>query len=228
MGRTNLAGKLRDRVQRTLAPRAVVALSRVHLPRLWPRQVCPELYYAYDDPYAVLALPGLLRLTQARGLPMRLYPLIERGIPDDPAAEQRRAYSVIDAQRLLQRDDRRLARLQPLGAADCAFLAAWTQAAIDDPAVVLFAAAALEQLWLHSDGPVEPEAFAVLHRRILEREPPAELERWNAPVLGNTRRLIARGHWESPAARIGGEWFFAHERLPQIAASLDRQLGTAG
>ena len=222
-----MVSRLRDTVQRTLAPRTVVALSRLHLPRLWPRQVRPELYYAYDDPYAVLALPGLLRQTQARGLPLRLYPLIERGIPGDPAAEQRRAYTLVDADRLLQRDGRRLSRRQPLEAANCRFLAAWTQAAIADPAVVLFAAAALEQLWLHSDGPVEPEAFAVLHRRILEREPPAAVEPWIAPVLGNTRRLIARGHWESPAARIEGEWFFAHERLPQIAACLDRLLGAA-
>lgn len=222
-----MVGRLRDTVQRTLAPRTVVALSRIHLPRPWPRQVRPELYYAYDDPYAVLALPGLLRLTQARGLPMRLYPLIERGIPGDPAAEQRRAYSVVDADRLLQRDERRLSRQRPLHAADCQFLAAWTQAAIGDPAVVLFAAAALEQLWLHSDGPVEPEAFAVLHRRILEREPPADAAPWIGQLLGNTRRLVARGHWESPAARIEGEWFFAHERLPQIAACLDRLLGKA-
>jgi 2-hydroxychromene-2-carboxylate isomerase len=213
-----LAGSLRDRVQRSLAPRAVVALSRLRLPRPWPPRV--ELYFAYDDPYAVLALPGLLALTRARGLPLHLYPLLERGIPGDPAAEQRRHYALVDADRLLQRRGLRLCRRQPLAAADCAFLAAWTQAAAAEPAGAGFAAAALEQLWLHGDGPVEPEAFAPLHRDILRRPPPADSPQLAQALRGNTRRLHARGHWESPAARVGGEWFFAHERLPQIAERL--------
>lgn len=213
-----MAGSLRDRVQRSLAPRAVVALSRLRMPRPWAPRV--ELYFAYDDPYAVLALPGLHRLTRARGLPLHLYPLLERGIPADPAAEQRSRYALLDADRLLQRSDQRLGRRRPLAAADCAFLAAWTQAAVADPACADFAAAALEQLWLRDDRPIEADSFARLYRDILRRKPPADNPRLMQAVRGNTRRLNARGHWESPAARVGGEWFFAHERLPQIAERL--------
>jgi 2-hydroxychromene-2-carboxylate isomerase len=212
-----LAGMLRDRIQRTLAPRTVVALSRLHLPRLRPRV---ELYFAYDDPYAALALPGLLGLTRARGLPLHLYPLLERGIAGDPAAQQRARYCLVDADRLLQRGNRRLARQQPLAAADCSFLAAWTQAAAGDAAVADFAAAAVELLWLHSDGPVELQPYARLHHDILGRQPAADSAQLDPELRRNTRRLHARGHWESPAARVNGEWFFAHERLAQIAERL--------
>lgn len=210
-----MAGQLRDRIQRTIAPRAVVALSRLRLPRLRAPRL--ELYFAYDDPYAAVALPGLLELSRARGLRLHLYPLLERGIEGDPAAGQRALYSLVDADRLLQRDNRRLSRRQPLAAADCAFLASWTQAAAGEPAVAAFAAAALERLWLHEDGVVEPQPYAALHRDILGREPIAASPR---ALHRNTRRLHSRGHWESPAARVNGEWFFAHERLAQIAERL--------
>lgn len=217
---------LRDRVQRSLAPRAVVALSRLRLPRWLARPARVELYFAYDDPYAALALPGLLRLTQERGLRLHLYPLLERGIPDDPAAQQRRQYALIDAGRLLQRSDAHLVRRQVLAAAECAFLAVWSEAARDNPAVAAFAASAVEELWLHSGGPVRREAYAQMHRRILQCEPPHDTAPWQQALSDNTRRLRARGHWESPAAWVDGEWFFAHERLPQIAACLDRRPGS--
>jgi 2-hydroxychromene-2-carboxylate isomerase len=216
-----LVSSLRDRVQRTLAPRTVVALSRLRLPRPWRRQARVELYFAYDDPYAVLALPGLLALTRARGLPLRLYPLLERGIPGDPAAGQRAQYSIVDADRLLQRSGLRLGRRRPLLAADCAFLAAWTQAAAGDAAIASFAAAALQQLWLQGEEPVDAASYACLYREILQRKPASDSAVLRAALRGNIRRLRARGHWESPAARVNGEWFFAHERLAQIGERLE-------
>lgn len=216
---------LRDRVQRSLAPRTVVALSRLRLPRWLRRPLRLELYFAYDDPYAAVALPGLLRLAQARGLPLDLYPLLERGIAGDPAAQQRQLYSIVDAGRLLLRGGWQLSRRQPLAAANCAFLAAWTEAARRNSEVGSFAAAAVEALWLSSGGPVQRETYAQLHRSILHSEPPAETEQLHAALSANSRRLRSRGHWESPAVRVGGEWFFAHERLPQIAERLDQLLG---
>ena len=218
---------LRDRVQRSLAPRTVVALSRLRLPRWLRRPLRLELYFAYDDPYAAVALPGLLRLAQARGLLLDLYPLLERGIAGDPAAQQRQLYSIVDADRLLLRGSQQLSRRQPLAAADCAFLAAWTQAARRNPAVGAFAAAAVEALWLRSSGVVQQEAYAQLHRSILQCEPPADAGQPDTALSGNSRRLRSRGHWESPALRVSGEWFFAHERLPQIAERLDELLGAA-
>src|SRR5882724_9835145 len=201
---------LRDRVQRSLAPRAVVALSRLRLPRPWNRRVRVELYFAYDDPYAALGLPGLLALTQKRGLELELFPLVERGIPGDPAAEQRRLYSIVDADRLARRDGRHLERREPLAPSDCAFLAAWTDVARGHPQAPVFAEAAVEELWLRSSGPLRREAYARLHRDILKSTPPIDEVRWQEALARNTERLHARGHWESPAARVDGEWFFAH------------------
>jgi len=216
---------LRDRVQRSLAPRAVVALSRVRLPRIWPRAVRVELYFAYDDPYAAIALPGLLGLTRARGLDLELFPLVDRGIAGDPAAEQRRAYAVVDACRLAARDRRDFARREPLAAPQCAFLAAWTDVARGNPSAPAFAAAAIDKLWMGSSGPVTRDAYADLHREILKCTPPVDEVAWYEALARNSHRLRSRGHWESPAARVDGEWFFAHERLAQIADRLDEKLG---
>jgi len=91
---------LRDRLQRSIGPRAVVALSRMRMPRPWTRTVVVELYFAFDDPYAAVGLPGLLFLTRERGLELEIFPLVERGIPGDPAADKRQAYAIVDADRL--------------------------------------------------------------------------------------------------------------------------------
>lgn len=212
-------GGLRNYLQRAMAPRAVVALSR--LPRTpWAARKRVELYFAYDDPYAAVALPGLLRIVHARGARLSLYPLVERGIAGDPAAEQRRAYAIMDANRLAQRDGRRLSRKLPLTAGECAFLAAWTEAARHDTGSADFAAAVLEKLWFNSTGGVPREACAQLHRVHLHRDPPPDEAPWRQALARNARRLRRKGHWESPAARVGGAWYFAHERLPQIDARL--------
>jgi len=225
-----MPGALRDRLQRSLLPSAVVAASRLRAPRhaavrlrrALGGRIRVELYFAFDDPYAAIALPGLLRLVEGRPVQLLLYPLLQRGIEQDPAAEARRQYAVVDADRLAQRASLRLARRAPLAAADCAFLAAWTEAARGNAAMPAFAAAALSALWLDSAGAVPRDACLQLHRTILGNEPPAEEAPWLGRLEQNTRRLHAKGHWESPAARIAGEWFFAHERLPQIAALLQR------
>jgi 2-hydroxychromene-2-carboxylate isomerase len=39
-------------------------------------------------------------------------------------------------------------------------------------------------------------------------------------LAANRARQLRKGHWESPAARVQGEWFFAHERIPQIEERL--------
>jgi len=195
------------------------------MPRPWTRTVRVELYFAFDDPYAAVGLPGLLVLTRERGLELEIFPLVERGIPGDPAADKRQAYAIVDADRLAARTGRRLERREPLDASECAFLAAWTDVARGNPAAPDFAAAAIEELWLRSSGPVRRSRYAELHREVLAFTPPVDETTWQEALARNTQRLRARGHWESPAARVDGEWFFAHERLPQIAARLDERLG---
>lgn len=220
---------LKDRIRRRWLPRLVVALARRQRARVLPRDAAIELYLAFDDPYAAIALPGLLALSAERDVPLRLYPLIERGIADDPAAAARAVHAVRDADRLARRDGRRLSRTRPLAAADTAFLADWTERLRGSPAMAVFAAAAIEQLWFaESDGPPQPDAYHDLHQRLCEAAVPASADPAKpAALAANHRRLLRLGHWESPAARIGGEWFLAHERLVQIGECLDRRRATA-
>jgi 2-hydroxychromene-2-carboxylate isomerase len=219
---------LKDRIRRRWLPRLVVALARRQRARALPHDTAIELYLAFDDPHAAIALPGLLALSTERGVPLRLYPLLERGIADDPAAEARAIHAVRDADRLARRQGRQLSRSQPLAAGDSAFLAAWTEGLRDKPGMVAFAAAAIEQLWFgEPDGLPQPDDYSGLHRRLIGRAPPLSDAESRPALAANHRRLLRLGHWESPAARIGSEWFLAHERLVQIGECLDRRRATA-
>lgn len=214
----------KDRLRRRWLPRLVVALARRQRARPLPADAAIELYFACDDPCAAIALPALAALCEARGVPLQLYPLIERGIAGDPAAEARALHAVRDADRLARRDGRRLSRHQPLSAADTAFLARWIEGLRGQPGMAAFAVAAIEQLWrVDGDAQPQPETFAALYRRLTGNAAPTADAAADAGLVANAARLRRLGHWESPAARIGGEWFFAHERLAQIGECLDRR-----
>lgn len=216
-----------DTIRRTVAPQLVVAASRIE----WPAQLSAslrrklgqpariELFFAFDDPYAAIALPGLIKIARQHGAQLTLYPLIERGIANDPAADARRRHAVEDSQRLARRFGKTLSRSAPISAQDTAFLAAWTQTAKADAGVINFAAAALEQLWFGSNGPVKQEDYRRAHSQYLHSAASASNE---AALARNTARLIKLGHWESPAALVEGQWFLAHERLAQINEHLER------
>ena len=219
-------------LRRAVAPRLVVTTSRWRAPQRWraaarralglrPRI---ELFFAFDDPYSAIALPGLIEIARCRDAELRLLPLLVRGIDGDPAASQRRLHAVTDSRRLALRDGRNLQRHAPLGAEECAFLARWTAAAQDHPQLHAFVAAALHRLWFVSADAPRAQDFQALYLAHLGSAPPSEDPRIDRALTQNAERLRRLGHWESPAARVGGEWFFAHERLPQIDACL-RALG---
>ena len=215
-----------DRIQKVWMPRLLVAWFatrwpgrvRARLLRRLGKRVRVELYFAFDDPYAAAALP-LFDVAARRGAELVLYPLVDRGIDGDPALEQRRHYAVEDARRLLRRRGLVLRREGPLHADDAAFLAAWTESLRGTPAMERFAEAALKRLWLESSGSVRAADLAPLFREIAGREPPTEPAS-AARVADNRRRQLRKGHWESPAARVQGEWFFAHERVAHIEERL--------
>jgi len=211
----------RDTIQRRVVPRVIVALSDVRLPgralaaarRALGGEGRVELFVAYDDPcsaVAVLALRDRLAHRRAR---LVVVPVVERGIPGDPAVGLKRTYAVQDARRLARRSGRELARTAPLDAGDTAFLAEWTAAISDERARAAFCAAAMERLWLASDGAVTQAPYAALLREHTGAAPPGS----GAPVGA----LPRRGLYDTPAARVQGQWFFAHERLPAIEHRLD-------
>ena len=220
---------LRNHLRRSLVPSTVIALSRWPSPRSaiartarrLGRPITLEIYFAFDDPYAAIALPALRDCVQYKPVSVRLYPLVRRGIAGDPAALARKHFALTDARRLAQRQDSELRRSEPLTAEDCAFLATWTAAAHHHPSALAFAGDALDLLWRDSDKPVSPQRFEALYRAHIDRPPPiVDIESHRA-LERNSKRLYAKGHWESPSVRIAGQWYFAHERLAQIQHRLD-------
>ena len=217
----------RDRIARRLVPRVIVSLSTVRAPRraaarmrrLLGGAARVELFVAFDDAYSAVAVLGLADRTARRRADLVLEPVVVRGIPGDPAAEAKRSYALVDARRLARRDGVTLSRSEPLPAEATAFLATWAAAAPRGPARTAFCVAAMRRLWCESDGPVEAAQFAPLFRDHVGGEPPPVS---GAPSAADSeRRMRRRRLYDTPVAVVHGQWFFAHERLPQIEHRLD-------
>ncbi len=223
-----MLGPFRDYLKRSWLPSAVIATSRARTPayraariaRKLGRPVTMEIYFAFDDPYAAIAVPALRAMVQHKPVAVALYPIIGRGIPDDPAQAARDVHALIDAKRLALRRGTALRRSAPLDADDSRFLACWTAAAGQTPQALAFAADALDELWRQSDGPIDRAPFERLYRTQLSGSPPAETALQLTQLRDNERRLRSKGHWESPVVRVAGEWFFAHERLALVSRRL--------
>lgn len=222
---------VRDRLGRRVLPRALVALSTVR----WPRRAAAaqrrrlggsatvRLFVAFDDPYSAVAVLGLADRVADRRVRLVVEPVVERGIPDDPAVSDKRRYAVIDAQRLARRAGLELSRTEPLPAKTTAFLAAWAAAAPPGPKRPAFCAAAMRHLWFESDGPVSREPYIALWHEHVGGGPPEDRDERAGTSEGAMRR---RGLYDTPVALVHGQWFFAHERLDQIEHRLS-ELGWA-
>ncbi len=222
-----MPGPAADRLARHTVPDAIIALSQVTWParagaaarRALGRRGRVELYFAFDDAASAVAVLDLAGRTAGRDVRLLLLPVVQRGIPDDPAAGAKRRYAIVDARRLARRSGLALARIEPLAADDTAFLAEWAAAGPAGPALNRFCVAALRRLWLETAGPPDREEYAALWREHLGGEPPAN--GGAEAVHTNERRMRRRGPYDTPAAWIHGQWFFAHDRLAQIGERLD-------
>ncbi|MDP3857254.1 MAG: hypothetical protein Q8Q73_05750 [Stagnimonas sp.] len=205
-------------LDRQAMPSKVSALLR----RLAGGRARIDLYFAFDDPYAAVALPGLIEMIRDRPVRLNLYPLARRGLAMDPAAAQRRVHAVRDSAALLRRQGQSLRRVSPLAAAEVCYLAEWTlyaQLQGQDP--VAFADRALRRLWRDAADPADHVAFRRLYAECYPGLPLPDhclRDRLDA----HHRALQQRGHWDSPAAWVEGRWYFAHERLPAITDWLRR------
>ena len=215
----------RDRIARRLVPRLIVKISTVRAPRRAAARVRRllggaarvELFVAFDDASSAVALLGLADRTTRRRADLVVEPVVQRGIPGDPAAEAKRSHALVDARRLARRDGVTLSRSGPLPAEATAFLAAWAASAPRGPVRTAFCVAAMRRLWCESDGPVEPTQFADLYREHVGSEPPEGA----GDAAASERRMRRRRLYDTPVAVVHGQWFFAHERLPQIEHRLD-------
>lgn len=220
-----------DLLARRLLPSTVIVLSRVDVParagararRALGRRGRVELFFAFDDAASAIAVIDLAERVARRRVLLDLRPVVERGIPDDPAVERKRRYAIADARRLGRREGLELSREEPLAASEVAFLAEWVAAAPPGPALRGFCVEAMRRLWFATGGPVEPEEYARLWRGSFGSEPPAG---GADPVRRNERLMARRGPYDTPAAWVHGRWFFAQDRPAQIAERLD-ELGWA-
>lgn len=215
-----------ERMKRGLVMRAVVAAEdaapghalRVHLRHALGRPARVELSFAFDDPYAAVALRPLREVLRRRFVDFALFPLVSRGIEDDPAAAHRAPYALVDARRLARRTGRVLLRTEPISAASMAYLARFTESLRGTPHQADFAEAALDAVWFGERLP-SPSDMRALFQRIVGASPPSTFRKDAAldrALATNHARLVRRGHWESPACWVEGAWYLAHERIPQI------------
>jgi 2-hydroxychromene-2-carboxylate isomerase len=212
---------------RRVVPRAVVALSQISWPsrlgaatrRQLGRRGRVELFFAFDDPCSAIAVIDLAGRVAGRDAQLVLEPVVRRGIADDPAVDLKRRYSIGDARRLGRRAGLVLSRDEPLPAGATAVLAEWAASAPQGLALTGFCVEALRRLWFATDGPVVRADYAALWRDQFGGEPPASGAADG--VRRNERLMGRRGPYDTPAAWVHGQWFFAHDRLVQIGDRLD-------
>src|SRR3954465_6905503 len=127
---------MRERLTRRVLPRVVVALSQGDWPassgarvrRFFSRRGRVELFFAFDDPCSAVAVIDLATRVSGRGVRLALMPVVERGIPGDPAVELKRRYALVDARRLARRAGLELSRAEPVAREETALLPEWAAA----------------------------------------------------------------------------------------------------
>ena len=214
---------MRDALTRRLLPRAVVVLSQIDWPartgarlrRLAGRRGRVELFFAFDDPCSAVAVIDLAERVSPRDVRLLLKAVVRRGIEGDPSIKEKARYAIVDSRRRARRLGLELVRTEPLAAEDVGFLAEWTAAAPQGPALTGFCRDALHELWFRSSDTPSPADYVALWHARFEGEPST------GDVDSNERLMRRRKPYDTPAAWIHGRWFFAHDRLAQIGERLD-------
>ncbi|HET8672696.1 MAG TPA: hypothetical protein VFL87_03610 [Thermoleophilaceae bacterium] len=207
----------RGLLARRVIPSAVISLSRIDSPararaaarRRLGRPGRVELYFAFDDPCSAIAVLDLAERVRGRDVELALRPVVRRGIPGDPAREQKRTYAIVDARRLAARSGLVLGRDDPVDPEATAFLAEWAAPAAPER----FCVEALRRVWFDGHGPLDEARF----RDLWTGEPAPDPE----AVRRNERLMRRRGPYDTPAAWLHGRWYFAHDRLVQIGERFD-------
>ena len=117
-----------------------------------------RLFFAFDDPYSAIALAGLAETVKDRRVRLLLEPVVERGIPDDPAREAKRRYAIADSRRLARDLGLELARSDPVAPESVASIAAGAAAIPQGAARAEFCLAAMDHLWFEANEEPDPAA----------------------------------------------------------------------
>jgi 2-hydroxychromene-2-carboxylate isomerase len=166
-----------------------------------------------------VAVTELAERTRARDVRLVLMPVIHRGMANDPAVELKRRYAIGDARRRGARSGLVLSRTEPLDPERLAFLSDWVCAGRQGAGLTRFCVEALRRLWFGGEEQVGREELAALWRELFDADPP--LDSGSQGVRRNERHMRRRGPYDTPAAWVHGQWFFAHDRLAQIEDRLD-------
>ena len=179
-----------------------------------------NFFFAFDCPYSLIALSSLFEILDERSVVLNLFPVINRGIENDPAIDIRRAYSIKDAVRFGERNNIEIKRTTPLLPDQVGFLAALAEAG-RGPKYGELVFRFLEQVWFSDDPDISEEPFRAFYENIIGEKAPDDLNKQYKKVRKNEKLLQKKGHWEVPSALVYGEWYFAHERISQIEERLN-------
>jgi 2-hydroxychromene-2-carboxylate isomerase len=193
-------------LRRRVIPSAIIALSQVDGParlaaalrRAAGRPAHVDLYLAFDDPCSAIALLDLSARLAVHHVELVTRPVVRRGIPGDPAAADKRRYALADAQRLARRAGLTLTRSDVPDPEWCMALAC-RAAGLPEPERGAFCRSAMRLIWLEA-GTLELQQSGCDSRAL----------------RANERRMRRTGPYETPAAVVHGQWFFAHDRAAQI------------
>jgi len=224
---------IRDTLTRKTGPKLIIASAGVKAPqrmaaarlRKTGGRERVELFCALDDPLSAVALIGLSERLKGRRVELVVLPVVSRGMEGDPAIEWKRKFSVIDATRLAARDGIRFKRDTIVQPSTTKYLAEWISAREPATAVTNFAIEASRQIWVDGVDPADEGHFAELWDRIVGGTPPGP---GTGRIALNQSLMKKRGPYDTPAACLRGQWFFAHERLDRIAQTLDELGWKAG
>ena len=217
---------VKDTLTRKTGPRLIIAsagvkarhkLAAAKLRRTGGREQV-EVFFAFDDALSAVALIGLADRLSGRNVDLVVIPVVERGMDADPAVEWKRAHSVIDAARLAARDGITFTRADVIRPEATRYLAKWVSARQPHRTVTAFAVAAVRAIWVENIDPSQTEHFAALWDVTVGGTPPGP---GTHRLAKNQGLMKKRGPYETPAAWVRGQWFFAHERLDRITETLD-------
>ncbi len=223
-----MAVNIKEHIKRALGPRLLITYfkfkmkrrTRPTLQRLFGQPGSIDLFFAFDCPYSLVALTGLYEILDERSVVLNLFPVINRGIENDPDIELRRSYSIKDAARMSKRKDIEIKRTAPLDPDQTGFLAALSEAGRGPRGGELIFRF-LEKVWSFSGPEIQEEPFYALYEEIIGEAPPEDLEGPYQKIRENEALLKKKGHWEVPSLLVYGEWYFAHERITQIEERLN-------
>jgi len=215
---------VRDFARRVILPSAALwvleskaqGAVRSRIAKLRGRDPRAELFVAFDDPYAPLALAAAAELASLYRIDFDVFPILKRGTAGDANLDRRRRYSVLDARRLARRRGIELAHDEPVDPARIEKLTYWVEAARAHDCHRQLATAFAARLWAKKTLPDFGELYA-LYKQKVDAEPPRNLLLARHRVRQNEARLVRRGHWDSSAMWLEGKLFMSYERREQMA-----------